>query len=201
MRASMINIVVDSHVLDEAYDWLCARRVDYPAHDDVWDLRINWSVEKARVAEELLSGCYRFLPQRRTITSNGEMTDIWAARDALVLKALTVVLSDVLPLSTLCTHIKGNGGLKRAVGEAHRNLADNRFALRTDVKSYYASIDHTALMDRMAVYVRDKTITLHDSHKFDSGFSFWPQILPYLRRLVRVMKYPVSKQLEPCSEP
>ena len=37
-------------------------------------------------------------------------------------------------------------------------LATNRFVLRTDVKSYYASIDHLLLMDRLALYIRDRVI-------------------------------------------
>lgn len=42
--------------------------------------------------------------------------------------------------------------------EVHAGLATNRFVLRTDVKSYYASIDHVLLMDRLAQFVRDRTL-------------------------------------------
>ncbi len=35
-------------------------------------------------------------------------------------------------------------------------LPANRFVLRTDVKAYYASIDHHLLLDRMAAHVKDK---------------------------------------------
>ncbi len=37
-------------------------------------------------------------------------------------------------------------------------LADNRFVLKTDVKSYYASIDHHHLLDRLAVPIKDKAV-------------------------------------------
>ncbi len=37
-------------------------------------------------------------------------------------------------------------------------LAENRFVLRTDVKSYYASMDHFLLLDQLAVYVRDRHV-------------------------------------------
>ncbi len=75
-----------------------------------------------------------------------------------MLKALTIVLSRLLPISADCNHIKGNGGLKRAIRDVNTHIADNRFVFRTDVKSYYASIDHIALLDRLAVYVRDKNL-------------------------------------------
>ncbi len=150
--------VFSNHVLDQAYDWLCQRRREYPADDGVWTLRANWVNEKSRIVVDLRSGNYQFLPQQRIITSDGEIADLWAARDALVLKALTIVLSGILPISADCCHIKGNGGLKRAIRDVNAHIPDNRFVFRTDVKSYYASIDHIALLDRLAVYVRDKNL-------------------------------------------
>ena len=38
------------------------------------------------------------------------------------------------------------------------NLADNRFVPKTDVKSYYASIDHHLLLDQLAAYIKDKAV-------------------------------------------
>ena len=40
----------------------------------------------------------------------------------------------------------------------HHHLAANRFVMRTDVKSYYASIDHIALMDRLGRHIDDRAI-------------------------------------------
>ncbi len=37
-------------------------------------------------------------------------------------------------------------------------MAENRFVLRTDVKSYYASIDHFLLLDQLAEYVKDRHV-------------------------------------------
>ncbi len=37
-------------------------------------------------------------------------------------------------------------------------LAENRFVLRTDVKSYYASIDHFLLLDQLAECVKDRQV-------------------------------------------
>jgi hypothetical protein len=90
--------------------------------------------------------------------ADGEEVDLWSARDALVLKALTMVLADVLPVSARCTHVKGHGGAKAAVRQVHNHLTANSFVLRTDVKSFYASIDHLLLMDRLAFYIGDRHI-------------------------------------------
>ena len=75
-----------------------------------------------------------------------------------MLKALALVLAKQLPVSRRCTHLKGHGGAKYAVREVRDHLAGNRFVLRTDVKSYYASIDHLMLLDQMAVHIKDRRV-------------------------------------------
>lgn len=43
-----------------------------------------------------------------------------------------------------------HGGLKATVADVARHLPHYRFALRTDVKDYYASLDHELLLERLA---------------------------------------------------
>ncbi len=145
-------------VLDAAYGWLCHRRRDYRANADVWPFRRHWPDEKRRIQADLLAGKFRFGLLDRVTLADGSDIDLWAARDALVLKALTIVLSDVLPVSPRCTHIKGHGGAKAAVRQVMAHLPTNSFVLRTDVKSYYASIDHLSLIDQLAEYVKDRRV-------------------------------------------
>ena len=116
------------------------------ADADIWSFRRDWRDERQSLKAALLSGRFRFGLLQRVTNADGSEADLWSARDALVLKALTLVLARVLPVSPRCTHIKGNGGAKAAVRQVRAALATNRFVLRTDVKSYYASIDHLLLM-------------------------------------------------------
>jgi len=164
-------------VLDAAFDWLCRRRLNYSANGDVWALRRDWSRQKQIIRNELAAGDYRFSLLSRVTLSTGEDTDLWVARDALVLKALTLVLGGVLPVSSRCTHIKGNGGAKFAVREVRDHLAQNRFVLRTDVKSYYASINHLMLLDQLAVHIRDRRLLnllgQYLRRTSERGGSFW----------------------------
>jgi len=164
-------------VLDSAYEWLCRRRRDYSANSDVWALRRNWPREKETIKCELLSGNYRFSLLTRITLKDGEDTDLWSARDALVLKALALVLSQHLPASPRCTHLKGHGGAKFAVREVREHLAASRFVLRTDVKSYYASIDHLMLLDQLAVHVTDRRVLnllgQYLRRTSERGGSFW----------------------------
>ena len=68
---------------------------------------------------------------------------------------MALVLAEHLPVSRRCTHLKGHGGAKYAVREVRDHLADNNFVFRTDVKSYYASIEHLRLLDQLAVFIKD----------------------------------------------
>jgi RNA-directed DNA polymerase len=79
--------------------------------------------------------------------------------------------------SHACTHIKGHGGAKFAVREVRDHLAANRFVLRTDVKSYYASIDHLMLLDQLAVHIKDRRVLnlvgQYLRRTSERGGSFW----------------------------
>ena len=144
--------------LDDAYDWLCHRRRHFPPNADVWHLRFHWAREKVHLCELLQKRRYQFSPLQRVKKADGEVIHLWSARDALVLKALTRLLAEVLPISPACTHIKGHGGLKSTVRRVYDQLPNYRFVLRTDVKEYYASIDHYLLMDKLAKHIKDTFI-------------------------------------------
>ena len=79
-----------------------------------------------------------------------------SSQDTALLKSLTEQLSRTLPRSPACMHLRGNGGLKQAICAIQDALPDYRYVFRTDVKSYYASIDHHRLMDQLADHVTDR---------------------------------------------
>jgi RNA-directed DNA polymerase len=60
--------------------------------------------------------------------------------------------------SECCTHVKGHGGAKAALRRAVQHLPGNRFVLRTNVKSYYASVDHFLLLEQLADYVEARAV-------------------------------------------
>lgn len=156
-RLTLTDVVTDA-VLDVAYAWLCHQRRNWPADADVWRLRQRWPLEKARLREELLGGTYQVGLLSRVTLRNGEEVDLWSARDAVVMKALALVLPHHLRLSTRCTHLQGHGGLKGAVRQVLAALPQSRFVLKTDVTSYYASMDHQLLLDRLAAPIPDRAV-------------------------------------------
>jgi RNA-directed DNA polymerase len=144
-----ISEVASSAELDTAFAWLCKRRVDYADSADVWNVRRRWPNLKPQLQHALLRGQYRFLLLRR-IQAQGEFRELWAALDALVLKALAIVLGRRLDFPRSCYHVPGKDGEKRGAKAAVRHicsrLRSNQFVFRSDVKSYYASIDHAVLL-------------------------------------------------------
>lgn len=111
----MLACLASDAVLNTAYAWLCKRRRDYPANADIWSFRRRWPAEKGRIQADLCAGRFRFGLLDRITKADGGDIDLWSARDALVLKALTMVLADVLPVSRRCTHIIHGGQLWWAI--------------------------------------------------------------------------------------
>ena len=85
---------------------------------------------------------------------------VWSARDALVLKMLTLILHHHLPCHTTCSHIKGHGGSKQSVQRTHDRITSKRypFVVRTDIKGYYANINKHQLLNQLAPYIPNRII-------------------------------------------
>ena len=157
MRISLAALA-DDNLLEMAFTWLCQQRKKWPAVADVWDLRARWPEAKAQLQAELRAEQFRFGVLSRITLPTGEEVDLWSARDALVLKAVALVLGARLPLSRRCVHVKGHGGAKAAVRQVLAQLPQHRFVLKTDVKSYYASIDHVLLQEQLSKHIQDKGV-------------------------------------------
>jgi RNA-directed DNA polymerase len=105
-------------------------------------------------------GTYRFGLQKKVTLRDGETVALWSAADALVIKVLTRILQARLQplLSPACYHLKGHGGLKGAVRAVLEALPRYRFFCKTDVRSYYDSMDHCTLLLQLHEHIRDRTL-------------------------------------------
>ncbi len=148
--------MIQPHHIDEAYQWLCKQRRHHPDNADIWHLRLNWSSERTQILQSICDGDYNFSPLQAITKADGTVIHLWHSPDALVLKALTLAIAPLLPIPGRCTHVKGHGGLKFAVRDVQKHLAANTFVMRTDVKAFYESIDHRLLLEKLAVYIKDR---------------------------------------------
>ena len=151
--------IASTDVLQQAYAWLCDRRKKYSHNNDVWDLRWRWHDLRPLVQAQLRAGDYRFAPLRR-VYLRYETLEVWSARDALVLKALALVLTaHWLPhLSPHWYHLQGRDGAKAAVRFVASRVDQYLFVFRTDVRKYYASIDHDLLLAQLQARVHDARV-------------------------------------------
>lgn len=148
------------HLFTDAYKWLCIKGSKHLASSDVWDLRRNWNKIKEVVIDNFAKGCYRLSVQKKIRLSTGETIALWSSRDAMVIKVLTRIIQNKLKpyLSKTFYHLKGHGGLKGGVRDVIKLYPKYRFLCKTDVKSYYDSIDHFTLFMKLYGYIADRRI-------------------------------------------
>ena len=144
-----------------AYDKVCFKRRNSSSDDDIWDLRFRWNDRKLKLLNELNSGKYRF-DAVKEICIDSQVYEKWIAEDAVVIEALTQLLKDKYKIVKNCSsyHLKGRGGVKGAVRRIMRNAADYKYVFRTDVRKYYASIDHLKLFEILRKYITETNLLL-----------------------------------------
>ena len=142
--------------LDKAYSWLCNQRKKYSHNSDIWDLRFHWDQKKVQIQNELQFGTYRFKPLTLYRFKEKAIL-VWSAEDSLVLKAMAEFLKPLIKktVSTRCTHLKGNGGLKKTIQRVYHALPHYKHFVRCDVKSFYSSIDHELLLGMLKKLIHD----------------------------------------------
>jgi RNA-directed DNA polymerase len=109
--ADLITKIASDEVIDAAYAWLCKRREKWSPQNDVWDLRWRWQTAKPAIQAALLAGEYVFQPLYE-VRLPQEIREYWGTQDALVLKAVALVLGEHLKpfISANCVHVTGHGG-------------------------------------------------------------------------------------------
>ena len=155
----LIDQIATDDVLETAFQWMCEKRAHHHFNSDVWQVRRWWQEKKPLLQQQLRSGSYQFR-ELRLFWGEEELIEYWSSLDALVLKAMSIVLTEHLKphLSERVFHLAGSGGMKAAVREVAANLSENQFVFRTDVKGYYASINHHILMEIVKRYVQDEYV-------------------------------------------
>ena len=123
--STLLEKIASDETIDSAYKWLCEKRQHYHPNADIWQLRRWWHEKKPVLQAQILSGNFQFR-ELRLIRGEEKSIEWWSSLDALVLKAMTIVLTEhFLPvLSPRCFHLAGNGGLKGAVREVAANVEE-----------------------------------------------------------------------------
>ena len=157
--ANLMEEITSDDNLQQAYEWLCNQRKDAGDNSDVWRVRQQWLLIKPQLRTDLCAGTYQLIPVRR-VHGQTDTLECWSALDALVLKATALVLTPYLAphLAPTCFHVAGHGGAKAAVRAVVENLKTNTFVFRSNIASYYASIDHDIVMAQLSQVIDDSRV-------------------------------------------
>jgi RNA-directed DNA polymerase len=158
---NQMAVIASFRVLDEAYAWLRHQHLDAPANRPFWAMSLQWPTVRAQLRLQLQAGDYHFSPLEHVQLQNGEWISRWQPTDAIVLKAMTLVLTPFMSQAMnlkAATHLKGNGGLKAAVRSTERFAQSNQFVIKTDIADYYASISHHRLHEMLCDVIHDRRV-------------------------------------------
>ncbi len=160
--SNLMSRVISSAVLEAAFAAVVKRREQDSHNSDIWWLRRHWGTEKQALRSRLLSGTYQLSPLAVLGSRDEHRLTRWTALDAVVLKAITLVLTEELQpkMDARCHHLKGNGGLKRGVNRVHDAIAPGEFhyVVKSDIADFYASMDHEVLLAQCRQLIKDERI-------------------------------------------
>lgn len=159
-----IEAICGQNNLHQAWQWLHERRKNSHYNNDYWHMRFHRQTTQEHIVNALKTGKYRFSPYKHI---NG--VGCWSGQDALVLRAIAQVLTPhLMPhISEHCYHVAGRGGTKACVSTVDAAVADYKFVCRSDVNSYYASIDHRILMRQLSKLIPDRKMLGLIAHLLD----------------------------------
>lgn len=148
----MITIDKILSLLDDAMLFLAKKKRKAPDNDDIWHMRLNWQVYKAKLGEELRIGTFVFSPCKVIEYKPSKYLHSFRSQDMLVLKAMAIALDQTLPKSPLCYSWKGHGGVTQALNNISY-LQDVNYFVKTDVSDYYASLSHFQILRQLEPYI------------------------------------------------
>ncbi len=152
------QILVDAN-LNNALTWLRTSSSKQD-HSDVWDYSRDWEENKTSLQHRVQSGQFKFQIVRE-VETDGQWREIRCAEDRLLIRAISQVLTPVFTdnISAECVHLVGRGGTQKAVEDVHTQLKAQPKAqvMKSDVKGYYASVDHQILLEQFCSLLPNET--------------------------------------------
>lgn len=157
MQINLIKKLTSQETFSQALKWLIAARKEYSANNDIWHLLEHWQDISTKLRQQLCAGSFRFSPLQ-IYEFHDKTIALYSAIDSLVLKAISLVLGEHLQdkLPRECVHLKNHGGLKLTVQQLWEHLPQYKYILKSDIRSFYESIDHQRLIEEIDKLVPDQ---------------------------------------------
>jgi len=141
--------------LQDAFQWILTLRKDYSPNSDIWCLRRDWECINNEMLDQLNKGSYRFGLLDRYVFDDA-IVSLWSSQDMIVLKLISQALQQRMGnhIPKSCYHLKGRGGLKKAVSHTYEAVPHHQYVMRSDIKGYYDSVRFDVLMEIIETYVK-----------------------------------------------
>ncbi|MDM8565389.1 reverse transcriptase/maturase family protein [Candidatus Halobeggiatoa sp. HSG11] len=156
----LLSQVVADDNLEAALVWL-RESSSKQDNSDVWNYSRDWEDNKKSLQQRILSGQFEFQVVSEVENAAGEFMEIRCAEDRLLIRAISQVLTPIFDanIAAECVHLVGRGGTQQAVKDVHAQLLSQPKAqvMKSDVKGYYANVDHRILLDQFATLLPNET--------------------------------------------
>ena len=155
--SNLMSLITSNETLDAAFAHIRKSRADDSHNSDIWSVSLNWPTTRRNLRDQLLQGRYHLSPVHCFLTPDAGYLTRWTTQDAIVLKAFSSCLSPLLDtqIDRRCYHLKGRGGLKAACRAVNTKLNAYRYVCKSDVASFYDSMDHTVVMSHAKNSIED----------------------------------------------
>ncbi|WP_131795838.1 reverse transcriptase/maturase family protein [Fluoribacter gormanii] len=153
--SELISEIASNTTLQRVFEAVYQRRKKDSYNSDLWDLILHW--EEFR--EQLFSGEYQLSPMHTYSTSEG-LVSRFGPQDVVVLKSLSLILAPLIKayVGERCYHLAGCGGVYGAAKEVARQLPHYTYVIKSDVSSFYDTMNHAVLMREIKHVITDKKI-------------------------------------------
>ena len=151
---SMTADIISSPVLNKASEWARLRYRKRSPNSDIWHVLFWWDQIKTSIQHDIVNNTYRLEPLRR-YSDLEDIPDIWAVKDAIVLKAVSECFKPwLLPqIHADCYYRRGVYSVKDALNALFDAMTQSNYFFRSDIKSYYATMNSDVLYDDLGKIV------------------------------------------------
>ncbi len=156
---NLLSQVVSTENLDNAFKAVYPRRQKNGPNSCIWSLSLRWPEVRDEMRIRLLAGNYELSPVSVYRSDQGYLS-CWGSYDAVILKALSLVLAPLVSdsVGTRCYHLRGHGGIKGAMTKLRSNTAQYQYAIKSDVHQFYDSMNHKLVLTHCKTLIKDKRI-------------------------------------------
>jgi RNA-directed DNA polymerase len=142
------------------YQKLVTQKRHGAINSDWWAVGFSFDHLQTRI-NAFVDGSYRFSPLQQ-FRFKEETIRMWGYDDRIMLRLFLRILKPTFKhiISTHCFHLAGPNGVKEALRYVENALDTGKFhyAIRIDIKSYYASINHRILKNRVNEHFDDPKV-------------------------------------------